>query len=72
MQAYQHQLLPPSGASHALSVRLTPPHDSPASNQTVISHLVTARSNQLQLWQVREQVAQDGEVSPTGKAKWEG
>jgi hypothetical protein len=63
MQAYQDQLLPPSGVSHALSVRLTPPLDAPLPDATIISHLVTARANQLQLWQVRERVTEDGEVS---------
>lgn len=66
MQAYQDQVLPPSGVSHALSVRLTPSLDAPLPESTVISHLVTARNNQLQLWQVRERVGEDGEVS-TGR-----
>lgn len=61
MQAYQNQLLPPSGVSHALSVRLTPAQDAPLRGQTIISHLVTAKTNQLQLWQVRERIV-DGEV----------
>ncbi len=66
MQAYQDQLLPPSGVSHALSVRLSPPLDAPLPDATIISHLVTARTNQLQLWQVRERVGEDGEVSAAG------
>ncbi|KAI5476013.1 cleavage and polyadenylation specificity factor subunit 1 [Pseudohyphozyma bogoriensis] len=50
--AYHKQLLPPSGYSHALSVRLIPLGDD--ASTSIISHLVTARDSLLQVWEVRE------------------
>ena len=64
MQAFHRAQLPPTGVSHALSVRLTPPQDA-ASVQVqgvVVSHLITARETVLQVWEVRE-LESDGQAS---------
>ena len=62
MQAFHRAQLPPTGVSHALSVRLTLPQDAASVDGVVVSHLITARASVLQVWEVRE-IEQDGEVS---------
>lgn len=60
MEGYHRQPLPPTGVSHALSVRLT--QDSYNPNATVVSHLITARQSLIQVWEVREHALQEGKV----------
>lgn len=50
--AYHKQIVTPSGAAHALSVRLTTLGD--GASPSIISHLITARECLLQVWEVRE------------------
>lgn len=71
MQAFHRAQLPPTGASHALSVRLTPLQDSATPTGTVVSHLITARASVLQLWEVRE-FGQQEQVSFSDKRTWKG
>jgi cleavage and polyadenylation specificity factor subunit 1 len=58
MFAYHKQTLPPSGVSHAVSLRLTPSllqsNALPGSSSRVIRNLVVARNNFLQIFEVRE------------------
>ncbi|SCZ90601.1 BZ3500_MvSof-1268-A1-R1_Chr9g10894 [Microbotryum saponariae] len=56
MNAYHRVQLPPTGVSHALSVRLTAAQDTASTSDdgTVVSHLVTARNHVLQVFEVRE------------------
>lgn len=56
-QAYHRNPLSPSGASFALSLRLTTEYDASSNSPTrgtVISHLITARDCVLMVWEVRE------------------
>ncbi|KAM0749012.1 hypothetical protein T439DRAFT_382097 [Meredithblackwellia eburnea MCA 4105] len=52
---YHRQLLPCSGQSHALSCRLITSHPpAPSPDHEIISQLVTARNNFIQIWNVFE------------------
>lgn len=61
MLAYHRTPLAPTGASHALSLRLTPAEEGTAGSALnavqrgrIISHLITARDSLVQVWEVRE------------------
>jgi cleavage and polyadenylation specificity factor subunit 1 len=69
MNGYHRVQLPPTGASHALSVRLTPLQDSASTEGTVVSHLLTGRGSVVQLWEVREYEPQ-GQASLLPKEKY--
>ena len=67
MQAFHHEILPPSGVQHAVSLNLTPStvsSDSSSSTSSsaspdvkVLANLVTARGNYLWIYELREEAA---------------